>query len=201
MNQPKRFLFTARLAAFVLLAGIGCLVAPQHAAAQINIDGWGLRTSVPAWCILSPSLGVDVSWNGHYMLALDGSYNHGSAPKDNGHGVHLSTIGLEARRYLNPGYRQFYFGADIRRLEFNYKFSSIGRDGWALTTGILAGYTFALPKSWNIDVSAGCGYIHSDYTRYEWYPQKKLYRDLNNRIHNGFALTNLNIAVSYRFKL
>lgn len=209
---------TTRPAALVLLAGIFTLAMPQCATAQIELDSWGLRTSIPAWCMLSPGIGADITWNGRYMLAADLSYNHGSAPKNNGNGLHLSSIGLEARYYTRSygtdarqeanvagkeqaAYRGLYLGIDARRLEFNYKLSDIGRDGWAFTTGVLVGYTFILPKNWGIDMSAGCGYVHSDYTRYEWYPQKKLYRHTGDRVRNGFGLTNLNIALSYRFKL
>lgn len=204
-----------RLATFALLAGLLSWMAPQHVSAQI--DAWGLRTSIPAWFVLSPSIGADFSWNGHYLVAADFSYNHGSAPKDNGHAIHLSSIGAEFRYYLNDYgddarkerkvsskgtlYRGLYVGADARRLEFNYKLSEIGRDGWALTTGLLVGYSFTLPKNWGIDTSVGCGYIHTEYTRYEWYPDKKCNRYLNDRMRNSFGLTNFNVALRYRFKL
>lgn len=191
-----------RPAAFVLLAVLLWLAAPLRAGAQIKIDGWGLRTSVPAWFVLSPSIGADVSWNQRYMLALDMSYGHGDAPRNDDKGVHLSSIGLEVRRYMQRAdYSGFYLGADMRRLEFNYKFSSVGRDGWALTAGVLAGYSFQLPRNWGIDISAGCGYIHSDYTRYSWYEPKQMNRYLNNRIRNTVGLTNLNVALRYRFGL
>lgn len=195
-------LYLSRPAVFVLLAALCWLAVPLRVGAQIKINGWGLRTSVPAWFVLSPSIGADISWNQRYRLALDASYGHGDAPKNDDKGVHLSSVGIEVRRYMKPvAYSGFYLGADVRRLEFNYKLSSIGRDGWAITAGILAGYTFKLPASWGIDVSAGCGYIHSDYTRYRWYEPQKMNRFLNNRIRNTVGLTNLNVALHYGFCL
>lgn len=193
--------------ALLVLTSITCALSAQ-------VDGLGLRTNLPAWILLSPSLGADISWNSRYMLVVDGSYGDWNLDQDK-EGIRLSSIGVEARRYFSAGadsekkwynpaggrYNGLYAGIDARYLRFNTNLSGKHREGNMYTAGVLAGYTFHTASNWVIDTSIGLGYVHREYDSYKWYPPANDDRGLGLKKKNGLGLTNLSVSLAYRFKL
>lgn len=207
MNQTEmmniRIILTGALLA---LTSITCALSAQ-------VDGLGLRTNLPSWLVLSPSLGADISWNGRYMAVVDGSYGNWDISESSSNAIRLSSVGVEGRRYFSAGngetwynptggkYRGLYMGIDGRYIRFNTKLSKTNREGNMYTAGLLVGYTFHIRSNWVVDASIGAGYVHREYDRYKWYPPAEDYRGLGLRKIDGLGLTNLSVSLAYRFKL
>lgn len=181
-----------------------------HASAQI--DGFQVRTSIPSWFLLSPSLGVDVTFGQRYLLTVDGSYGKWGLDSDE-KGVNVNTVGGDIRRYFSDGtegsfgnphggaYRGFYLGASCRYVDFDFYLSKKGYNGDFLMAGIKTGYTFRLRGNWSIDTGIGCGYVQRNYVRYSFYKPAQMDRKVADVEKNTFGLTELNVALVYRFNL
>lgn len=180
-------------------------------SATAQIDGLGIRTSFLSWAMLSPSLGADISWNSRYLLAVDGSYGDWKISHDT-RTLRLSTAGAEIRRYFSNGeaigvnpnggaYRGMYLGIDGRYIKFDNTLRSTGNEGHFVTAGLVVGYTFRLRGNWAVDASAGCGWVWKDYNRYKSYAPAGKDRRIGTVKENGFGLTNLNVALVYKFNL
>lgn len=181
------------------------------ATAHAQIDGIGLRTQLPQWVFLSPGAGVDISWNGRYMASVFGSYGDWNFSKDT-KWVTVSTAGIDVRRYMSNGtaswgnpnggsYHGMYLGLAGRLLNFDNWLTTESKQGNIWTVGPIVGYTFRLVGNWTCDASVGVGYCYDDYTRYKYYPPAEINREVNKEKGGRFGLTDLSIAIAYRFKL
>lgn len=191
------------LLAFLLFGIVG--------TAHAQLDGIGLRTQLPQWAFLSPGAGFDLSWNGRYMFTAFGSYGDWDISKDT-KTIRISTAGVDVRRYfsngtaswLNPSGGQYfgmYLGLAGRLLNFDSRLTSKSKQGNIWTVGPILGYTFHLRGNWTCDASFGLGYCYDDYSRYKWYPPMEIYRQTKQVSGGRFGLTDVSIAITYRFKL
>ncbi|MDL2213020.1 DUF3575 domain-containing protein [Bacteroides sp. OttesenSCG-928-E20] len=190
------------LSAFIVCASL---------AAVAQIDGLGLRTNLLGWALASPGLGADISWNGRYLLAVDGNY--GDWDIEPGYkGIRHSSYGMELRRYFSAGqptpvnphggaYRGLFMGIDARYHLYNITIGTPHKEGEAITASLLAGYTFRLNKAWAIDAAIGAGYVHYDYNQFVYYPPVDMNRLTGTRKGNTLAITHLKVALVYRFTL
>lgn len=177
--------------------------------ATAQVDGFGLRTNLLPWLSGSPGIGADISWNSRYLLAVDGNYGDWDINDDN-RCIRHSSIGIELRRYLSNGtsmwanphgdaYRGMYLGVDGRYHLLNSNLFRTGKEGNLVTAGLVVGYTFRLQGRWTIDAGIGCGYIHKDYNTYEWYAPAGMNRRTGSVNKGVLGLTNLSVALVYRF--
>lgn len=60
-----------------------------------------------------------------------------------------------------------YIGAIYKVGQFNYKFSTVGKQGDLMGGGITGGYRLPLNKALSLDFNLGIGCIHADYDKYE----------------------------------
>lgn len=189
--KTLKILFTGAL----LVAGsLTCSLSGQ-------VLGVGVRTNVASWALLSPSLGVDVMLPGSFMVTLDGCYGDWGISKSSSSAIRLSSVGLGGRKYFDLTSRGWFVGVDARFLRFNTLKDKIHREGNMITAGVLGGYTFLLGKNWWLDTSVGAGYINQRYDKAKYYPPAGEDRGLGTRKKNTVGLTNLSIAIVYRFNL
>jgi hypothetical protein len=210
MKKKTNIFRTLALAALVVA---GAAVPTVRSAAQV--DHIGVRTNALTWTMLSPSLGLDVQWGGRWQATADGHLSLIGAKDDL---IKMSGAGGELRRYFSKAYHSAdndaasagqgrayhgpYIGIGGRYLKYDDRMlHAPSRDGSMITAGITAGYTFSLPGQWTIDTSIGLGYVHNDYSSYEWYAPRQVNRFVSSEICNRFGLTSAEVSLVYHFNL
>ena len=190
MNYKIRTFFATLL--FILVTG----------SSFAQIHGIDLRSDLPSWGLLSPSMGADINLNQRWSIGINGSYAHWHI-FNKGHFPRISIAEATIRRYGkgDATFKGFYWGASIgmQWYDINPK-NHKGWNGHNLAAGLLAGYTLPLSSNWAFDAGLGAGYLYRDYKRFQWYAPTHMHRI--SSIHRGsaFGITNLNISVIHRFK-
>ena len=209
----KKQINIIRSLALAALIAAGAATPAVNASAQI--EHVGVRTNALTWMMLSPSLGADVQFGGRWQAGIDGHVSLIGATDDM---VKMTGAGAELRRYFckaytstdirekNGGagrsYHGLYMGISARYLKYDDRLlNKPSRDGKMMTAGLLAGYTFLLPGHWTVDASIGVGYVHDDYTAYEWYQPRQVNRWIESEVRNRFGLTSAEISLVYNFNI
>ena len=78
----------------------------------------------------------------------------------------LWEVSPEVRYYIGKEKRG-YIGAMYKAGQFNYKLSTVGKQGDLMGGGITGGYVLKLNKALVLDFNIGLGYLNADYDRYE----------------------------------
>lgn len=168
--------------------------------AQIqNID---LRSDLPSWILLSPSIGADINWNERWSAGVSGSYAHWHI-FDKGHLPRISLAEATVRRYAkgNAAFKGIYLGANIGMQWYDiHPKNKKGWNGHNLAAGVLAGYTLLLPSGWAFDAGIGAGYLYRDYKRFQWYAPVNMDRIASFHKGSAFGITHLSLSVIHRFK-
>lgn len=129
--------------------------------------------------------GCSIEWkmNRHYSAALSAAYNpFRFTTYEDAKG---NTVNPKLHHWLTAGEIRYWFcetflgwnvGINIFGGEYNatgLKFMNFLKDGrykgWGAGAGLTAGYQFPISVRWNLDFSAGLGYIYSRYTKYDCY--------------------------------
>lgn len=175
----------------------GALSPSVHAVAQM--ENIGVRTNTLTWVALSPSLGFDVQLDQQWQANFD--FNIGIV--NAGHNrINMSGFGSEIRRYFGSSYEGLYLGFGARYLKYNKQFGNDpGRDGKLTLFGVTGGYVFNIGKGWSIDTNIGLGYVHDEYSRYDWYEPRQENRLLYGNVSDHFGLTNAELSIVYHFSL
>lgn len=188
--KNRRFIFTCVIA----LLAIFPVMAQVHSI--------GIRTSLPAWLLASPSLGVDVQMGKRLSLGVNGSFA-GCKIKGFDEAYRVGSLGVEGRRFFKGDgeFQGFYLGLQARWIHFNLRNKEPYRHGNMYTAGLLGGYTFVNTRHFGVDVNVGVGYQHRKYDNYIWYfpDDLPLYRDRTTE--NKFGLTQADVTLVYRFNL
>lgn len=66
--------------------------------------------------------------------------------------------------------------------------------GWAAGGGLTYGYQWILSRRWNLELSAGVGYVYIDYKKYKCW---QCGRPIEKSHHNYFGPTKVNITLVY----
>lgn len=135
-----------------------------------------LKTNLLYDATATVNLGAEVTLAPNWTLDISGNYN-GWEFKDNRKWKHY-LVQPEARYWLCEAFNGHFFGLHLHGGEFN-----IGRaapplgvlpgskdtraQGWFYGAGISYGYQWILGKRWNFELSAGVGYVGSEYEEYE----------------------------------
>ena len=120
--------------------------------------------------------GVEFALAPKWTLDISGNWN-GWNFKDNMKWKHF-LIQPEARYWLCEKFNGHFFGLHVHGGEFNVgnvctPFGLLGdcRDsrhmGWYYGAGISYGYQWLIGTRWNLELSAGIGYVGADYTAYK----------------------------------
>lgn len=122
------------------------------------------------------NLGLEIALAPKWTLDLSGNYNGWDFGNDRKWKHFL--VQPEARYWLCEKFNGHFFGLHIHGGEFNVgnvatPFNLFGdcrttrHEGWYYGAGISYGYQWLLGKRWNLELSAGIGYVGSDYGVYE----------------------------------
>lgn len=137
-------------------------VAPAPAPRTPNT--LSVRVNLLRWATLTPDLGIEWRITPSIGIAVGGSWTSWS--HDNKQRRYaLWEVAPEVRHYLGHN-RNAYIGAMYKTGQFNYKFSSTGREGDLQGGGLTGGWQLRLNNALSLDFALGLGYIHADYDRY-----------------------------------
>lgn len=158
----------------------------------------------------TPNLGIEVALGRQTTLSLSGGYNWfnlNSHRNNNKKLVHW---------IVQPGFRYFLherFDGHFLGTHALYSQYNIGRhelpmlfgkgskeyrhEGWAIGAGLSYGYLLALGRSWNMEFSAGLGYLRLSYDRYDC-PQCGT--KVDEKTKNYFGPTQAAISLIYIIK-
>lgn len=135
-----------------------------EAAAKATPYHFALRANLLRWSTLTPDLGVEWRVNRHVGIAVNGTYTSWSwNGKDRRYA--LWEVNPEVRWYLGKEKRG-YVGAMYKAGQFNYKLSTVGKQGDLMGGGLVGGYQLRLNNALSLDFSLGVGYVNADYEKY-----------------------------------
>lgn len=123
-----------------------------------------LRANLLRWATLTPDLGVEWRINRHVGIAVNGSWTSWSW-NDKDRRYALWEVSPEVRYYIGKEKRG-YVGAMYKAGQFNYKFSTVGKQGDLMGGGLVGGYQLRLNNALSLDFSLGVGYVNADYEKY-----------------------------------
>lgn len=152
-----------------------------------GLSGYGqttaIKTNLLYLATTTPNIGVEWKTGKHYTAALTCGYNpfrfreykdrEGNTvnPK-----LHHWTAAAEMRYWFCESFLGWNVGVNVFAGEYNVgglKFIGPLKEGrykgWGMGAGMTVGYQIPLSERWGIDLSAGVGYIHCKYNKYDCY--------------------------------
>ena len=124
-----------------------------------------LRANLLRWVTLTPDIGVEWRINRDWGIQVNGSWTSWTwNGKERRYA--LWEVLPEVRYYIGKEKRG-YVGAMYKAGQFNYKFSTIAKQGDLMGGGITGGYRLKLNRLLSLDFSLGIGCVHAEYDRYE----------------------------------
>lgn len=183
----------------IALALLICLCAGFGVRAQVI----AVKTNLLYDAITTPNLAVEVAFNKHFSIDVSGGYNPWTL-SDNKSLKHW-LVQPELRYWLHESFNGHFFG--VHGLYTDYDIagkdilsvmkSDYAYDGYACGGGLSYGYQLYLSPRWNIEFTAGVGYLYFKYDKLA-YPKGDqggaLYRN------SYFGPTKLGISVMYIIK-
>lgn len=187
------------------------LTATLVASVEAQAQRMGVKTNLLYDATATINLGVEARVADRWTVDVSGNYNGWNMGKNNrkwkhwllqpearywfceafnGHFVGAHLLGGE----VNVGHVNFgmnIFGTHFRNLK-NYRY-----EGWYAGLGVAYGYSFILADHWNLELTAGLGYIHARYNKYQC--QECGERVASNLKHNYFGPTKLGVTLMYTF--
>ena len=136
----------------------------------------GIKTNILYDASATINMGVEFALAPEWTLDISGNWN-GWNFKDNRKWKHF-LIQPEARYWLCEKFNGHFFGLHVHGGEFNVgnvrtPFGLFGdcrdsrHEGWYYGAGISYGYQWLIGTRWNLELSAGIGYVGADYTAYK----------------------------------
>lgn len=135
-----------------------------EAAATSTSYHFAIRANLLRWATLTPDLGVEWRINRHVGIAVNGSWTSWSW-NDKDRRYALWEVSPEVRYYIGKEKRG-YIGAMYKAGQFNYKLSTVGKQGDLMGGGLVGGYQLRLNNALSLDFSLGVGYVNADYEKY-----------------------------------
>jgi len=138
---------------------------PETAGCNHSQPAFFLRANLLRWATLTPDLGMEWRINHNWGVSVNGSWTSWSWD-DKNRRYALWEVAPEVRYYIGMEKRG-YIGAMYKVGQFNYKFSTTGRQGDIMGGGITGGYQLKLNRTLTLDFNLGIGCIHAGYDKYE----------------------------------
>ena len=135
-----------------------------EAAATSTSYHFAIRANLLRWATLTPDLGVEWRINRHVGIAVNGSWTSWSW-NDKDRRYALWEVSPEVRYYIGKEKRG-YIGAMYKAGQFNYKLSTVGKQGDLMGGGLVGGYQLKLNNALSLDFSLGLGYVNADVEKY-----------------------------------
>lgn len=123
-----------------------------------------LRANLLRWATLTPDLGLEWRISPSWGILVNGSWTSWSW-NDKDRRYALWEVMPEVRWYMGKEKRG-YLGAMYKAGQFNYKFSTTGKQGDLMGGGITGGYQLRLNDALSLDFSVAVGCLHADYEKY-----------------------------------
>ena len=123
-----------------------------------------LRANLLRWATLTPDLGLEWRINRSWGILVHGSWTSWSW-NDKDRRYALWEVSPEVRYYIGKEKRG-YLGAMYKAGSFNYKLSTVGKQGDLMGGGITGGYQLRLNNALSMDFNVGIGCLHADYDKY-----------------------------------
>lgn len=171
----------------------------------------GIKTNALYWATTTPNLGVEVALSKKLTLGLSAGWN----PFDLRKKTYEDGMIVESKikqvllmpelKYWNcQSFQRSYWGVHGIYSHFNMggiSFLNPLKDkryqGDAYGGGISYGYQWELAKQWGLEASAGVGYLHLDYKKYN---KEKCGEFLGNDSYNYWGPTKAEVSFIYYMK-
>ena len=140
---------------------------------------FALRANLLRWATLTPDLGLEWRISNSWSFMVNGSWTSWSW-NSKGRRYALWEVSPEVRYYIGKE-KCGYVGAMFKAGEFNYKLSTVGKQGDLMGGGITGGYVLKLNKTLVLDFNIGLGYLNADYDRYEVIDGVRVRRGTENK--------------------
>lgn len=144
---------------------VSAVQQPETAGCNHPQSAFFLRANLLRWATLTPDLGIEWRIDRNWGVSVNGSWTSWSWDGKNRRYA-LWEVAPEVRYYIGKEKRG-YIGAMYKVGQFNYKFSTTGRQGDLTGGGITGGYQLKLNRALALDFNLGIGCIHADYDKYE----------------------------------
>lgn len=163
-----------------------------------------VKTNVLYDATATVNLGVEVAFNKHWSLDISGNYNGWDIVSDKSWKHWM--IQPEGRYWLHEKFNGHFFGVHGIYMDYdisNSNFLSVMKkdyayDGNGYGGGVSYGYQLYLSPHWNIEFSAGVGFIHFEYDK-SAYPTTEDGSSAKYR-NNYFGPTKLGVSITYIIK-
>lgn len=180
------------------ILGLGfCLCFPMHAQTV------AIKTNVLSDATTTPSLAVEGAFLPHWSAELEGSYNGWNL--SGGKSLKHWKVQPELRYWIHERFNGHYFG--VHALYLDYDFAGIKwlygmkkdhrYDGNGYGAGVSYGYQLYLSPRWNLEFTAGAGYVHMEYDKYPFSDRKNKTGKFKNEY---WGLTKAGISIVYILK-
>lgn len=149
------------------------------------------------------NLGAEVAFNKHFSLDVSGNYNPWTFADDKS--IKHWMVQPEVRYWLHERFNGHFFGVHGLYSDYDVAGKSIlnvmksdySYDGNAYGGGVSYGYQLYLSPRWNIEFTAGIGYVHFAYDK-KPFPDNG---DMGGHYRNNyFGPTKLGISIMYIIK-
>lgn len=184
----------------ILLFFLICLCSATTMQAQFV----AIKTNLLYDATTTPNLGVEFAFNKHWTLDISGNYNPWNTLWDNKSLKHWM-VQPEARYWLHESFNGHFFGVHGLYTDYDVKGMNIlsvmksgySYDGYGYGGGISYGYQLYLSPHWNIEFTAGVGYINFQYEKKK-FPSEG---EVSSKYRNSyFGPTKLGVSIMYIIK-
>lgn len=178
-----------------------CLCLVMNLQAQVV----AVKTNLLSDATTTPSLGAEVGLGTHFSIDLTGTYNPWEFSK--GKSLQHWMVQPEGRYWIHERFNGHYFG--LHALYMDYDFAGFklpfgmhadnAYKGNAYGGGISYGYQLYLSPRWNIEFTAGFGYLNFEYDKYTFGVPRKEGR-LGKFRTEYWGVTKAGISIVYIIK-
>lgn len=171
---------------------------------EVSAQGISVKTNMLYWATTTPNIGMEIDFGGRTTLDFEVGYNPWTLDRDaNRKAKHVLVI-PEFRYWLCESFRGHFFGLHTGYSYYNLSGIRIPLhdgtrwnryQGWATGVGLTYGYVWILGGRWNLEASAGVGYVYTDYRRYECITCGDYY---GRRTRHLFTPTKVGLTLIYR---
>lgn len=179
---------------FLICLCIGGNLKSQTVAVKTNLFYDAMAT---------PNLGVEVGLNKHWSLDISGNYNPWLLSNDKSFKHWL--VQPELRYWFLERFNGHFLGAHALYTDYDIagkNFLSVMKSEYAYKGtgyggGLSYGYQLYLSPHWNIEFTAGVGFVHFEYDK-KAFPDKG--DDADRFSNNYFGPTKLGVSIMYIIK-
>ena len=169
-------------------------------------DDVALNTNLLYWATTTPNIGVEAGLSDHFSLGVAIGYNAFNFPNSKSNPnlnpkLHHWLLMPEGKYWFSDTFHKSYLGFhilggqyNVGGLKFPHVLSTTRYQGWGIGAGVSYGYMWHLGRRWQMEFSAGVGYIYLNYSKYKC---GNCGKRLGSRSRNYVGPTKLALSVYY----